>query len=256
MIPCPSDAELMEYWRSPSTAGPIGRHVEQCPTCQREIAAFQRAGNLVAGVELEPVESATSCLDDLAVAALVENRLDATERQVAVGHLSRCSECRRRVGAVSRAVEDDAIAREIRAVESIPVGSARRWLRAAGGLAAAAVALFVIRTVDHSRRRDVQREEPVTLISAPRPVQPTGIVDHVESLSWRSVPRAYQYRVTLFSEDGTTVWETGTGDTVVTIPATVHLNVEAPYYWKVEARSDWDRWAASELVEIRIRRQR
>src|SRR5262249_21305624 len=122
--------------------------------------------------------------------------------------------------------------------------------------AAAGVALLLIRTVDRSRGPDRQREEPVTLISAPVPLGPAGIVDHVESLSWRSVPRAYQYRVTLFSEDGETVWETRTGDTVVTFPDTHQLKPEAAYYWKVEARSGWNRWSTSDLVEIRIRSRR
>ena len=95
-------------------------------------------------------------------------------------------------------------------------------------------------------------EEPVTLISAPILLKPTGTVARVDALSGRSVPRATQYRLTLFTQEGTTAWDTETSDTTVALPANVHLVSGATYYWKVEARTDWNRWTSSDMVEIRI----
>ena len=124
----------------------------------------------------------------------------------------------------------------------------------AGGVAAAAVLVLLVRTVAVSRVPEpVHREEPVTLISAPVLVRPVGAVARVDSLLWRTVARATQYRLTLFTQEGMTLWETGTVDTTVALPEAVKLLPGAVYYWKVEARTDWNRWTASDMIEIRIR---
>jgi hypothetical protein len=257
---CPTDAELLQYRRSSATSAPatdpIGRHLMECARCQGELAELRRAASLLRSAETLAAPGESVCLDDLTIAALAEGALDSTARQPAIDHLLTCGHCRQRVAEVARMLRDATVAAEVRAVEVAPERSrpSRRWLGVAGGVAAAAVLVLLVRTVAVPRVPEpVHREEPVTLISAPVLLQPTGAVAGVDSLSWRSVPRATQYHLTLFAQEGTTVWDTETSDTAVALPATVHLVAGATYYWKVEARTDWNRWTASDMIEIRIR---
>lgn len=256
---CPTDEELVVFCLSSElsdpSAGSVGRHVVGCARCQQALAELRSGAALLVASESATAPNESACLDDLTVAALAEGALDATAREPALEHLLTCAQCRRRVAEVSSLLRDQAVAAESQAVETWPIGSARgrRWFRVAGGLAAAAVLVTLVRSIAGPRVREpVHREEPVTLISAPILLQPTGDVARVDSLSWRSVPRATQYRLKLFTREGETVWDSVTDDTVATLPTTVHLVTGATYYWKVEARTDWNRWTASDMVEIRI----
>jgi hypothetical protein len=200
-------------------------------------------------------EPALACLDDLTIAALADGTLADAARAAALQHLATCAACRERVARVSDLLHDPAVEQEIRALEtqSAPASPRSRWIRIAAGVAAAALVVLAVRSTRTLLQQDLRlRETPVTLISSPTLLQPTGTVARVDTLRWGAVPRATQYRVTLFSQEGATVWETSTSDTVVAIGAGVRLIAGAVYYWKVEARTDWNRWTASELIEIRI----
>jgi hypothetical protein len=193
-----------------------------------------------------------ACLDDDALAALAGGEPASPAE---LEHLAHCSQCAARVAALSRLLQSHEVSAELRALEA-PSGAAAwrsRLIRVAGGLAAAAVLVLAIRAGLGPGRHAAQlREQPVTLVSPPIPLQPSGAVTRVDSLSWRSVSRATQYRVTLFAQDGSTVWDTSSADTVVVLAPGIALAPGAVYYWKVEARTDWNRWTASELIEIRI----
>jgi hypothetical protein len=97
------------------------------------------------------------------------------------------------------------------------------------------------------------RAPTITAISSPVPMSPVGIVALAETLRWATVPGADRYRVTLFDDAGGVVYETQTAATVVALPDSVHLTPGRSYLWKVEARTGWGRWSASELVEFSIR---
>jgi hypothetical protein len=58
--------------------------------------------------------------------------------------------------------------------------------------------------------------------------------------------------VTVFDADGVVLWERAVADTVVGLPAEVPLQSGRPYYWIVAARSDFDRWETSGLIEFTI----
>jgi hypothetical protein len=60
--------------------------------------------------------------------------------------------------------------------------------------------------------------------------------------------------VTLFDAQGEVLYETEVNDTTAALPDSVRLIPERPYLWKVQARTGWDRWSASDLVEFTIAR--
>ena len=255
---CPTDTELLRLALTPegseSAAGAPARHVAECARCQRELDELRDAVAGLRAGDAPGADGSAACLDDDAIATLAEGFPDGRAPQLDLVHLAGCAHCRARVAGVSQLLRNAQVAAEVRHLEAAADGSGtrKRWLPLAGGLAATALLVLAVRS-SLSRRHDVQlREEPVTLIAAPVPLQPIGIVARVDLLSWHAVPRATQYRVTLFAQDGSTVWETSTADTVVTLAPGTRLAPGAVYYWKVEARTDWNRWTASELVDVRI----
>ena len=74
------------------------------------------------------------------------------------------------------------------------------------------------------------------------------------SSPWTSVPRADRYRLTVFDRDGTVVWEAEGSDTAVALPRSILDGRGTALLWKVEARTGWDRWVASELIEFSVAR--
>jgi hypothetical protein len=66
------------------------------------------------------------------------------------------------------------------------------------------------------------------------------------------VPRANRYRVRVFNSDGVVVWETQTSDTTATPRSPITLQRATRYLWKVEARTEFDRWVGSALTEFQL----
>jgi hypothetical protein len=188
------------------------------------------------------------CLDEDTVAALAEGMLHGAARARALGHLAECPRCRTAVASVSRALGDPMVAREI-----ATLGAARRQLfRIAVPAAAAAIILLLAMP---SPKGDVapHRAPTISAVSSPVPMSPIGIVAAADILRWSSVSGADRYRTTLFDDTGAVVYETQTADTVVALPDSVHLTPSRSYLWKVEARTGWGRWSASELSEFSVR---
>lgn len=175
------------------------------------------------------------------IAAYVDNAVRGDERASIQEHLVACAECRAEVSEVSSIM---------RTAPDRPGVSPRIWLPAA---AAAAFALLWLgpRALREQTVPD-HREEAVTMTVAPRPLAPVGVVDSVSVLVWSSVPYANSYRVRLFDADGMVIWERDAPDTVAAIPDSIVLRSQALYYWRVEAHTGFDRWAASDLIEFRV----
>jgi hypothetical protein len=188
------------------------------------------------------------CLDDETIAALAEGTRDDAIRAAALPHLAECARCRAALASVSRALADPSIAREITTLR----GARRRRLAIAIPVAAAAVLILVAlpRVGDDS---SIHRAPTITAVSSPTLVSPVGIVAAAKMLRWSSVAGADRYRTTLFDGAGVVLYETQTADTVVPLPDSVRLVRDRSYLWKVEARTGWGRWSASELIEFSIR---
>lgn len=205
-------------------------------------------------LELHPTRSAESsgleCLEDETIAALAEGTIDATARAAALPHLASCSSCRAAVASVARALADPSVAREVAALKGAGL---RRFYRIALPVAAAAVLLMMVSPL---RERDVGREPhrapTITATQAPVLVSPVGAVADAKLLRWAAVAGADRYRVILFDAAGGAVYETELSDTVAALPDSIVLTPGQSYLWKVEARTGFDRWATSELVQFSI----
>jgi len=192
------------------------------------------------------------CLDDDTVAALAAGTVDAAARTRALAHLAVCPRCRHAVASVARVLTDPAVAREVAAAER---GGRRLPYGVALSAAAAALLLWLAGPRLLDLGRPVHRAPPLTG-AVPVPASPAGVVADADTLRWLAVPGADRYRVTMFDAPGRVLYETQLVDTVAILPDTVGLVAGRPYLWKVEARTGWDRWTASQLVEFSLARPR
>lgn len=185
------------------------------------------------------------CLDDDTIGGLADGTLDPALRARVLPHLAGCPRCRTTLASVTRALAEPAVARGIRAAEPGP----RRLYRIAVPLAAAAVLLLLLRSPIQDGGH---RGGGVSVPNAPVPVSPVGTVAAASVLVWTRVPGADGYRITLFDAEGRVAYETRATDTAASLPDSVVLVARRPYLWKVEARTGFDRWVTSELVEFSI----
>jgi hypothetical protein len=117
--------------------------------------------------------------------------------------------------------------------------------------AVAALALiWIVPSVVRQPADRIYREETVTSSAAPRPLAPIGPVDSVTALVWSRVPHSTTYRVRVFDSVGTVVWDAQTEDTLARLPASLVVAPGHAYYWNVEARTGFERRAASDLTEF------
>jgi hypothetical protein len=87
--------------------------------------------------------------------------------------------------------------------------------------------------------------------AVPRIVAPSASLDPGDSLRWTGVAEADLYRVRVWDGEGTVVWTTDTRDTTAALPAQLRPGVQ--YMWDVSARTGWDRWVSSDIVELTLR---
>lgn len=160
-----------------------------------------------------------------------------------IGHLARCGECRAEIEEVARIVRTR-------------LGRVRRlrhvWIPAAA--AASLLLFFLPRT---TREPELpHREGSVTTTVGPRPAAPLGLVVRADFMVWSSVSQADAYRLRLFDGEGTVLWEGVFPDTLVPLPPSIDLMAGTPYFWRVEARTGFGRWVASDLVRFSLLEKR
>lgn len=174
------------------------------------------------------------------VAAYVDGAVAGDERQRIQAHLATCADCRQ---------EMHEILGVVRALPAKPPSRRRIWLPAAAAAVIAIVLAWPRRHEDSLTSGGEHRQGAVTTTIAPRPLTPVGSAVRGDTLIWSSVPGADVYAIRLFGASSL-LWEGQTSDTVAALPATVGIRAGATYYWKVEARTGFGRWAASDLVEF------
>lgn len=187
------------------------------------------------------------CFDPDRLADLVEGTLDAERRSDTVRHLARCEHCRQAVASLSRALEDPAVA------GADP--NRRRpvvWMRVAASAAAIAVAVAIGREWPRERPADAHRAPVSAGLDRPAAVSPLGPAARPSTLRWHPVAGADRYRLTLYGPGGEVLYETELRDTATPLPDSVVLYPGRPYLWKVEARTDWNRWTSSPLFRFSL----
>ena len=255
---CPVSEQLLAYALGGSdepAAETVERHVATCDTCRTEVMTLRHAVRELRAQASGAGPSTDQCLDEFAIIDLAEGAVDGWRRAQLVAHVAACPRCRNEVAAVSRLLAQPAIKDESAKVTPSPWRS--RKVRVAGigaGLAAAAVLLlFVAGPSDVEGPSTVPHRGPVLTVSVPpAALAPAGVVGSPTRLVWTSVPRADRYEVTVLGSEGSIVWEALTPDTSVAIPNSLMLRAGSPYFWKVRARTGFDRWAESDLVEFTL----
>lgn len=96
------------------------------------------------------------------------------------------------------------------------------------------------------------REPLVVTTQAPVGIAPSGNVTGPGAMVWSRVPGADRYRVSVFDSAGRVLWEQATPDTAMALPSSVRLAPHAVHFWRVYARTGYDRWVESSLMEFRI----
>lgn len=235
-------------------------HLRDCAACAEEIASLRRSAESVWLAADSP--TAGACLGDDDIAALADGTAGA-ERDRAVAHLANCPSCRHRLATVSRLLGDEVITSELQHLAAARLRPRWRALAVAVGAAASLAGAFVagglLRTgVDSGSGREgaesTHRNGVITSTVAPRLLPPASPTATPDSLRWTSVPYADRYQLLVFDREGTLVWEPQTTDTAIALPAAV-TGTPATYIWKVEARTGWDRWVASEWARFTVQPQ-
>ena len=225
----------------------VARHVEDCSTCRAEIARLREAaGALRASVSLERLAESADCLDEVAIADFVAGRLGPETRGPVVTHLLNCARCRSVVLATGRLLAEEGLPAEAHR------RAWRRWSLPLGLAAAAALVLVLVPRRGDDGLMPGLRDSTLTTAGAPVPLAPRGSVARVDRLVWSSAPRAERYRLRVYNDQGATLWATETPDTAAVLPDSVVFSPRVTYFWKVEAQTEWQRWAASDLVEFRV----
>lgn len=181
-------------------------------------------------------------LEPREVAAYIDGAMKAEERARIQSHLATCAECR------------DEVSDAARIIATLPRARAARWrvaLPAAG--IAAMLLVFLWPRADRDNAVPQHRESAVTTTVAPVIVAPIGPVSVADVFTWTSVPHASTYSVRVFDSDGSVIWQRETTDTVLIPPPASTIRAGRSYYWKVEARTGFERSTSTDLVEFSIR---
>jgi hypothetical protein len=215
-------------------------------------------------VSWSDVVASTACLTEGEIAALAECP-ESQKHGRWLEHLAECTACRGRFAGLTRLLRDTSVAAELERLEAghgaAPRrGPRRRHLTVAAALAAAALAGVLLRpdaapppSPLDAAATAAHRESAITTTIAPRILGPDGPAFVVDSLLWTRVPNAVRYRLRVFDTQGTLVWDAQTSDTTLPVPEHLRGDTANAYVWKVEARTGWDRWVASEWRDLVIR---
>lgn len=210
-----------------------------------------------------PHHTTTACLDDGDVAAFVDGLTSSDVRDRAIVHLAECAICRaafvdltaalasQDIAASRAQLNDDGETQALRAPRAATRGLNRRVLTFTG--VAAAALLFMLFKVPTSPTESLptMRDDAAAII-APAAVSPRGDAGSSGVFRWRRIDGADLYRVTVFAVDGVVVWEGESPDTTLPMPPAPTLQRGSTYLWRVQARSAFNRWASSDLVEFRV----
>ena len=223
-LTCPSEAEILRFSLPDSVPDDVtASHLSGCASCRARVADIRRVVQGIRASAGTVVAGGGECLDELALAKLVDGVASPGEREAHITHLAGCGRCRRQLAALVELLADPEVAAEVRSLERPRDRSAprRKFLAGAGLIAAAAVVLVLVRPGSGRQDTDRHRGPTITASAAPLPLSPIGDVPGATTLRWTAVPGAERYRLTLFDAAGKLLFETQTSDTVTALPDSV-----------------------------------
>ena len=267
MTGCPEPAELLLHVLQlphEQALRATDLHVARCASCRATVMGLRETAGTLQAVGANAIET-PACLDEMTVAMLAEPGVTLAARPRLVAHLAGCARCRDQLTSVMHLLRDSVVAAEIRRTDTPTAAPVtHRWRVAGAGVATALVAsaMFAI-AGSGSRASRIQpsasasaeerrREPSVATTAAPTLIAPLGVVAAADTFRWSGVPHADRYRVTVFDREGSVVWEAEAIDTAMAPQRSIGRPFGTAYLWKVEARTGWDRWVASELVEFSV----
>ena len=232
----------------------LARHVRGCASCVQNVAELRELLGVVRSSLAGPPPD-TPCLDDVHIARLVDGSTAGLDGP-AMRHLASCTRCRDQLAAAARVLDDPLVAAELERIAA-PRLTRRSRLTIAGGLAAATIAGVLLwpdagveRGPELAFDSAAYRERTLTTTAAPRILGPLGAATLADSLRWSSVPGADLYRITFWRPDGTVAWSGEARDTVIPLPMDLTSAGSEVLLWDVKARTGWDRWVSSDLIEF------
>ena len=173
------------------------------------------------------------------VAAFLDGRLNARDRDVIVAHLADCSDCREEVVQLRQALA------------SVPPYARSKRLSLAWSAVGLAALLFValwlprpntgsaVSDVDDQRIRVDSARVPTDAVPPILLVEPAdegSLSASDRALRWHSSGADAMYGVTVQDTTGSTVWFSTSADTTTAIPDSVSLARGHRYYWTIDAR--------------------
>lgn len=234
----------------------VAAHVAACETCQATMMTLRDTVNALRSDVAGADQLSPSCLDEDAIAAFVGGSAAHDEQRGIISHLAACARCCREVSSLARAMRDPSVATELKRLRRAAGAPRSRWLARVGVAAglAAVLALIIVQRADLGRSTEeaTYREQSRTDERAAIVVAPVGPVTVADTLRWRSVSRADSYGVTMFSPAGVVIWKAQTRDTVIAIPREIAQTLHGPQFWKVAARTGWNRSVESDLIEFTV----
>lgn len=171
-----------------------------------------------------PMSKGEGHMNEFEVAAYLDRRLPAPDRDRLERHLAGCEDCRQEVSEIHR----------------ILVRGRRRRRILVGGalLATAAALLLVVRPTLFAPHGDIGAPPIRDAGGSPTLIAygPSGEAA-LRSLRfvWGAAPGVTTYRLTVSGEDGVTIWTGSVSDTTVFLPDSVRVQAGRRYFWIADA---------------------
>jgi hypothetical protein len=155
-------------------------------------------------------------VDEFEMAAYLDRRLDAADRDRVEGHLAGCADCRQEMLEVRGLLRRGA--------------RPRRLLVGASLLAVVAALVLIVQPGGIEQVRGGGTAPSLTAYG------PTGDASQSSlRFVWGAAPGVATYRLTVSGGDGVPVWSGSVADTVMALPDSVTLQADRRYVWIADA---------------------
>ena len=190
---------------------------------------------------LSQQRSSTAHLEAGEVTRYLARTLSPAERGSVEQHLADCADCTAELVAVNRLHQTGRA--PLRRVAVVAAAAA-----AVAGIVILGPSLVPSRPADIPQIRGAEAQPAVSIVLP----ADGAVLNAAADFTWRSVPGATAYRVSVTRASGDSVWATTTSDTSVRASAHVSQAGSGLYYWYVDVLLEDARSVAGPVHEFRI----